>query len=325
MQPAPAPRTECFIDHPSGFLALSPRNLHFELQGIEGFIAYREQGKHLVLFGGVHSPAAVRGPLLDAFIAEADRRARRVIAVQVREAQRELFRQRGFTVNLFGCSYGLRLAGHSFAGAKRMRLRNKMKRARALGVRILEIGRDLPSDATTFAQLGAVSRAWLADKGKKELDFMVGELGGPGDPERRIFAAVDGRDRIVGFITYVPSLGERPGFLHDLTRRTADAPSGCMELCNATAMERLAAEGAPYLHFGFTPFLIAGREGPGASRVVSWVLRLLGRYGSFIYPARSQAEYKRKWLPDIIEPELVAFRPLSLRAVLDLLVLTRSI
>jgi len=325
MQAARALRERYFIDHPSGFLALSPRNRRFEIRGVPGFIAYREQGRHLVLFGGVHAPAGARTPLLDGFIGEADRRGRRVIAVQVREAQRELFRQRGFTVNELGSSYALRLAAYSFAGTKRMSLRNKIKRARALGVRILEIGRELPSDAATFAQLSAISREWLAKKGKKELDFMIGEMGGPGDPERRIFAAVDGSDRMIGFITYVPAFGERPGFLHDLTRRTADAPAGCMELCNATAMERLAADGALYLHFGFTPFVLAGRDGPGASRLVSWVLRLLGRYGSFIYPARRQAEYKRKWLPDIVDPELVAFRPLSLRAIFDLLILTRSI
>ena len=154
---------------------------------------------------------------------------------------------------------------------------------------------------------------------------MVGELGRPADTGRRIFAALDAAGAVLGFITYVPVWGERPGWLHNLTRRVPGSPVGVMELCNATAIERFMAEGARHLHFGFTPFLVRGREGPGASPFLAWVLRMLERHGSFVYPAVSQAEYKLKWAPDLVEPEFVAARPLSLRGIVDLLLLTRSI
>jgi lysylphosphatidylglycerol synthetase-like protein (DUF2156 family) len=313
------------IDHPSGFLALSARNDRFGLPDRPGFIAYREAGKHLVAFGGVHAAAPDRAPLLDAFLALADARGRRVVAVQVRESQGDLFRSRGFTVNRFGASYGLSLAGWSLGGGRKVKLRNKVKRARAAGLRVVEVGRDLPSDAATFARLGEIGAAWLRAKKKKEIDFMIGELGGPGDPDRRIFAAADDRGDLVAYVTYVPVWGARPGWLHDLSRRLPEAPAGAMELCNATAIDTLRAEGARFLHFGFTPFLVDPDDAPGASPVVSWVIRMLGRFGSFVYPARSQVEYKTKWLPDVVEPELVAFRPLSFRAIWDLLRVTRSI
>jgi len=322
----PATRAEAaWIDHPSGFLALSSKNRRFTVDGLPGLIAYREQGKHLFAFGGVHAPLSARAALLDAFLAEAAARRRRVAALQIRAGQADLFRSRGFTVNQFGSSWGMRLAGFSMAGTKRMKLRNKVKQARAAGLRILEVGRELPDGAATFARLQAVSDAWLAAKKKKELDFMIGELGGPGDPDRRIFVVVDARGDTQGFITYVPAWGERPGWLHDLTRRVPSAPHGAMELCNAVAIERLAAEGAAHLHFGFTPFIVGGEEGPGASRVLGGILRALRRWGGFIYPADSQAQYKLKWAPDIVEHELVACRPLSLRAIVDLLILTRSL
>lgn len=313
------------LDHPSGYLALSPRNARFELEGSAGFIAYREQGKHLVMFGGVHAPGPSRTSLLDAFLADAERRERKVIAVQIREAQGDLFRSRGFTVNKFGSTYGVKLDGYTFAGTKKVNLRNKIKRAKSAGLRVLEVGRELPSDEGTFARLEAISGAWLQQKRKKELDFMIGELGGPGHADRRVFAVADAREQLIGFITYVPAYGGRPGWLHDLTRRVPDAPVGCMELCNQVAMQRLASEGAQWLHFGFTPFLVDGDEGPGSSRFLSWMLRKLGRYGGAIYPAQSQREYKRKWIPEVVEPELVACRPLSLRAIVDLLLLTRSV
>ena len=109
-----------------------------------------------------------------------------------------------------------------------------------------------------------------------------------------------------------------------------------MELCNAEAMSRLQAEGTRYLHFGFTPFItgeslghlvptIADLPSVNSSRWLDRAIRLLHRYGRAIYPAQSQADYKRKWGPDLIEPEYVAARLLSLRAIWDLLRLTRSL
>ena len=74
------------MDHPSGFLSLSHRNRFFTMPGQQGFVAYRERGKHLVAFGGVQAPAEARERLLDAFLAEAKARRRRVMVVQLRES-----------------------------------------------------------------------------------------------------------------------------------------------------------------------------------------------------------------------------------------------
>lgn len=317
---APAP-----IDHPSGFLALSPRNRRFTAPGIPGLIAYREQGRHLVVLGGVHAESSRRGELLDRFLAHADRRDRDVVVVQLREPHVQPFLDRGFTVNQLGVSFALTLRGYTLGGTRKMQLRNKINRARKVGLRAVELGREQPRDQDAFRRLNAISTEWLAAKGRPELDFMVGEIGRPDDPWRRIFTVVDEAGRPEGFITYVPAWGERPGYLHDLTRRRPSAPPGAMELCNACAIQRMIAEGVEYLHFGFTPFIVDGDELPGASRVAAWAVRALHRFGSAIYPAESQAQYKLKWAPDIVEREYLAARPLSVRAVVDLLRLTRSI
>ncbi|MFO0578009.1 MAG: DUF2156 domain-containing protein [Polyangia bacterium] len=322
---AAASELPAHIDHPSGYLALSPRNLRFTVPDLPGFIAYREHGRTWFLFGGVHAPGPLRGALLDRFLQAAGNKRCGVIGVQVRLDQAALFRDRGFTTNCFGQSYGLRLDRFKLSGTARMKLRNKIKRARALGLRVCELGRELPRDAAMFARLDAISDGWLRNKGKKELDFMIGELGGPQEELRRVFVALDPQDRALGFITYVPAYGERPGYLHDLTRRAEDAPPGTMELINAEAMARLAAEGATYLHFGFTPFVFDADEPAGHSPVLRAVFRLLARYGRFVYPAQSQVDYKRKWGPELVEPELLVCRPLSLRGLIDLLLVTRSL
>ena len=137
-----------------------------------------------------------------------------------------------------------------------MKLRNRIKRARDAGVTVVELGRDRACPPGLWRRLAEISRAWLTTKGGHELDLLVGEMGEPGDPDRRVFVAFDRQEQPLGFITYVPVWGERPGVLHDLTRRAPDAPAGVMELINATALARFQAEEIRFLHFGFTPFLV---------------------------------------------------------------------
>ena len=313
-----------WIDHPSGYLALSPRNQRFTHPSARGFVSYRVQGKHLAMFGGVHAPPEERGALLDAFLAQAEFRRREVIVVQMRASQIALFEQRGFVINQFGTSYGIDLRRFNLRGTAKMQLRNKINRARKLGLRIAEVGCEYPRNEQTFARLRAISAEWMRRKGK-ELDFMVGELGDPDQTARRIFTVVTDASDVIGFITYVPSFGEKPGYLHDLTRRIVSSPPGAMELCNQFAIERMAAEGVPYLHFGFTPFITSAAEPPSANRLVAWAIRQVRKHGSLVYPAESQAQYKLKWGPDIIESEYLAARPMSLRAIIDLLMLTKAL
>lgn len=315
--------TEC-INHPSGYFALSPRKDRFTVSDVPGFIAYKEHGKHLVMMGGVHAPETDRAQLLDSFLAEAARRNRRVVALQLMEEQIALFASRGFTVNQFGSSFALRLSGFTFAGTKRMKLRHKIKRAQQAGLRVVEVGRELPDNESTYQQIYRISDNWLKDKGRKELDFLVGEIGYSGQSQRRIFAVVDAHERMLGFITYVPVWGEHPGILHDLTRRLPDAPPGTMELCNAFAIRRFMEEGIPYLHFGFTPFIVDERRRPGENRILATIFRLVGKHGSAIYPALDQVRYKQKWGPDIVEREYLAYnRRLTLRTVIDVLRVTQ--
>jgi len=313
------------IDHPSGFLALSAKNQRFTAQDDAGFIAYREQGRHLIVLGGVHASEPRRGPLLDEFIDFAATHRRKVLVVQLRCEQVQLFLDRGFTVNQLGSSFTLTLASFTLRGTRKIRLRNKISRARRAGLRVVELGVDWPRDEAMFKALNAVSRAWLDAKKRKELDFMIGEIGETRDTERRIFAALDPGDRLQAFITYVPARGSMPGYLHDLSRRLPTAPPGALELCNSRAIEKMREEGVPYLHFGFTPFIVDDHEYPGANRLAAWLVRKLFRYGRLIYPAASQMHYKLKWAPDVIEREYLAACPLSPRAILDLLLLTRSL
>jgi lysylphosphatidylglycerol synthetase-like protein (DUF2156 family) len=314
-----------FIDHPSGFLACTERNRRFDVAGMRGFISYREQGRYRVALGGVHSTDEAGGALLDAFLSDTRAAGGKALFVQVPARQVRLFESRGATVNRLGSTFALRLAGYALKGTPKIALRNKIHRAERSGLRALELGRDCPASAPLREALASISQAWLRDKGGKELAFMVGVASDGHDSLRRTFIALDERGEAVAFITYVPAWGRRAGYLHDLSRRRPDAAPGAMELINAFAIRRFQEEGVEFLHFGFTPFVMTGVEPASASGIISRVSALLYEYGRAIYPAKSQAAYKRKWGADLVEPEYLAGFPLSSGGLFALLRLTRAL
>ncbi|MFF3376933.1 bifunctional lysylphosphatidylglycerol flippase/synthetase MprF [Streptomyces sp. NPDC002680] len=293
-------------DNPSAFLALNSGNEFFVDDRYDGVCAFRPAGRHLLQLGGPFAAPGDRAGLLDAFLDRAAGGQRRVIAVQLQADDAQLYADHGFTVNQIGASYAVDLARFTLRGSPFVRLRNKISRARRAGVEVAQVPPGESSDV-----LDLIDREWLLGKGKhaKELRFLVGERDGPEQKHQRVFTGtVDGR--VVGYISYSPAFGSRPGWLHDLSRRRADAPPGTMELLNSTAIERFRGEGGEWLHFGFTPFvgLEPSLEAPGASGMVARVVRFLGERGERVYPAAAQLEYKEKWAPHVVLPEYIAFQ-----------------
>ena len=206
-----------------------------------------------------------------------------------------------------------------------MQLRNKISRARRAGVSVVEADHD-----RLGPQLDELDRLWLRSKGRhvKELKLMVGQRGGPAQPSRRLFAALDPAGTMLAYVSFSPVYGTQSGWLHDLSRRHPDAPPGVLELIVVTAVETFQAERASHLHFGFTPFtsLSPEHEVKGASRVAARILRFLARHGSAIYPAASQLAYKEKWGLDLVQPEYIAFQGgISLRRLWSLLRVTNAL
>ncbi|MEJ3745476.1 DUF2156 domain-containing protein [Actinomycetes bacterium KLBMP 9797] len=311
-------------DNPSAFLALNGGNEFFRIPGRPGVVAYRTAGRYLVQFGGPFAPEPAYQSLLAAFLEHAARLRRRVVGVQLQEDDARVYARHGFTVNQLGASYAVDLSRFTLHGAKFMRLRNKISRAQRSGLTVEQV------DAEAAAsELADVDAAWLAGKGRhvKALEFLVGERTGDYQELRRVFAGrLDGR--IVAYISYSPVYGRRPGWLHDLSRRRTGVPPGVMEAINVAAIERMTAEAAGWLHFGFTPFTGLDRafEVETASPTVSRIVDLLARHGERVYPARTQLEYKQKWGPHAVTADYVGFhgRP-RLGAIWRLLRLTNAI
>lgn len=292
-------------DNPSSFLAVNEGNSYLHLPQVPGVIVYRPTGRYLVQFGGPFAPKEARPALLRAFLDLAAGQDREIVAIQLQGADAAEYLDEGFTVNQIGGSYALRLDTFSLRGTAFMQLRNKIARAMRSGLEVSEV--ELPA---WHAAMKELDTGWLGAKGgARPLDFLVGQYGGRYQHLRRLFVGVHGA-RLIGYISYSPVYGSRPGWMHDLSRRQPDSPPGVMEAINKVAIEKFQAEGVPWLHFGYTPFsaLSVAAEFPGYSRAFHWCMEELWANGGHIYPAQTQYAYKDKWRQDVILPEYIAFQ-----------------
>lgn len=313
-----------YSENPSAFLALNSGNEYFTDPSIDGLITYRTAGRYMIEFGGVCAAEGSRRALLARFLDFARAQRRTVVAIQLLRSDAELYAKCGFTVNQVGASYSLHLPEFTLSGSRFVKLRNKISRAMRSGLQLSEV-----AFAAHEEEIAEINRTWLRSKGShvKEIDFLVGQCGGPAQRQRRLFLGrLDGAP--VAYISYSPTYGSRAGWLHDLSRRAPDIPPGVMEAINLHAMGEFEREGAEWLHFGFTPFtgLSAEHELVTASRVTRRFILLLADHGSAVYPASSQLAYKQKWRPQLVLPEYLAFHGrASFGAIWQILRVTKSI
>ncbi len=318
-------------DHPSAFLATNQDTQQFISKNIPGMVAYRSAGKHLVIAAGLSAKAQNKEALLEEFIEWGRQQKKKIIAIQMLRDDAEVLAKHGFTVNQIGTSYSLALDKFKISGSRFMKLRNKISRARRAGVEVKELGKDFVFSPILESQLQQIDQQWLRKKHAKELDFLIGEVGDLTniDPSvKRLFVAFN-NDEPVAYILYTACFGVHEGWMHDLTRKLPDAPTGVMELINLTAIETFIEEKNQYINFGFTPLTglnpeveILGAYSPLAQKIFVF----LAKHGSFIYPATSQLQYKLKWAPNHILPEYIAFQGgFSLWGLWDFLKLTQAL
>ncbi len=296
--------------HSSAFLAFNEETRHFCRPDVDGLVAYRPAGRrHLLQISEVFAAADDKAAMLAGFRAWAKEGRRKITAVQLPKSDALLYAENNFSVNQMGASYSIDLDGYALKGQRFVKTRNMISRARREGVEVTEL--DTAAIGAAGADLDKIDGEWLRSKGwhVKELSFMIGERGGPGSPQRRIFLARH-QGEPVAYVTYSPVFGERSGWLYDLTRRRTAIPPGVIELIFFTALTAFQAEGAGWLHLGFTPFvqLDAQHEIAGAANAkVDGLLRKIRERGAFLYPAATQESFKLKWYPQLVEPEYLAF------------------
>lgn len=191
----------------------------------------------------------------------------------------------------------------SFRGKSWQDVRTARNRARREGMRF-EMLNQTTADPEIVRQLWDISAEWTAQRGLPEMNFTLGHLTDPPDPEIRTAVAVDERGRVQGFLTWLPVYA-RQGWVVDLMRRRGDAFHGVMEFLIAESLLVFQAEGYRFASLSAAPLANIARDKQRAG-TIEWALtRAAERLDSF-YHFASLNEFKAKFQPNW-EPIYLAY------------------
>jgi phosphatidylglycerol lysyltransferase len=173
-------------------------------------------------------------------------------------------------------------------------LREQLRRARAKGVVVREIGAAELERGETHEQLARIADRWLSARAMAPMGFLVRLEPFAFATERRCFVAeVEGR--VVAFAGVIP-VPERGWFLEDLVR-DPKAPNGTSELLVDAVMRWASATGCTWLTLGLAPL---------AGALPKW-LRFVRRSSSFLYDFEGLRAYKAKFRPDTWSPIFLSY------------------
>ncbi|HPD21163.1 MAG: DUF2156 domain-containing protein [Desulfomonilia bacterium] len=289
-------------NHCLSFSAFQPNMHFFDISGI-GYIAYRKKwGARFVLADPV-CHVNDREFLVREFLKDRTNTA----FIQISESFARLLHEKfGLYATQFGIESIIDLKNWNLKGKKKQVLRTSINKAQKDGVRFMEMnGKNIDDE---------LSREWLRTRKvrRKEVVFLIRSRDQKyQEGTRRFYAFLD--DELLGFIHFDPIYedGRIVAYVPNISRFSPKFKQGIFYPLMVHAMETFQSEGVPYLYLGLSPLVVADEDLPCESGILKWMIRLLYKYGNFLYSFKglhftksrfSGTEVKtfcahREWLP----------------------------
>jgi len=264
------------------------------LQGIEGYVAFKRCRKHLVaLAEPICAPEDVSA-LLKGFKDFGSHEGRVVAFFGATDRHLPAFEAEGYEIYKAAEDSVVILSEFTLQGNKMENVRGGYNRARNAGLEMMEYHPAKCRDEELEAECSMISREWLREKKKPELEFVLGQLDWDVPGDRRFFIAKK-NERMEGFLTYHPIY--RSGWYLDLSRRRMEAPNGTMDFLIAESMIKFQEEGENAVYLGLSLYMGFARELENASRLTKLAMRLGTPHFHRLYPVESQRFFKEKYGP----------------------------
>ncbi|MFL5322183.1 MAG: bifunctional lysylphosphatidylglycerol flippase/synthetase MprF, partial [Myxococcaceae bacterium] len=274
----------------TSFQVLEP-DFQYWLHGDDALVAYVDTGSAWVAAGApVCAPEQLQS-VAERFVADAKANGRRVCFF----ATEQRFSQ--------ATSYPALLVGEQPVWDPRRwaetlkqtrSLREQLRRARAAGVTLREVG---AQEASVRSELEALIHRWLGSRDMAPMGFLVQVRPFAFEEERRYFVA-EQSGKPVAFLAAVPVYA-RSGWLFEDLIRDPKAPNGTAELLVDAAMRAVAEKDSSYVTLGLVPL---------AGPVEGW-LRVARRGARPLYDFKGLHRFKAKFRPQSWEPLFLSFPP----------------
>ncbi len=269
------------------------KGMQYYIEDGIGFIAYypywhlllAPTGRKIVLADPVCAPEHAEG-LLQRFIAK----YQRVIVLQCSVATGNALQNLGYEVNHFGQETELPIP-FDLAGKQRAKIRQWRNKCEREGVVVEE----KPLSHCDPAEIDALSKEWMQEKGGKELILLTRPFVREDEPDVRCFWARQ-QGKLVGLAIFDPMYeqGKIVSYYHNFDRITADAPNGTSAYIITEAMRSFEAEGVRSVSLGLMPLYVLRPH----FRQNEFTLKALKyAYGKLnnLYPFQGNISHKKKF------------------------------
>ena len=278
------------------------KNYFFAADG-QSLIAYLYVRGTAMVAADPIGPPGNEARTLDEFLAFCAERGWRVAFFAVREADADLYRERGMHPVYLGDEAILRLDTFTLEGAKRKAVRAAVKHVEK--GHTFELIAENEASAELVGELNEISEEWR--KGAPERGFTM-ELGEDVEGKNPDFVLAIARDRhtekVEGFLRFVPVFGDEPGYSLDLMRRRLDSTNGMTEFLIARAAQTLGARGFKRLSLNFAAWgrLLDSAEDAGLSGRLQ---RLMAKGLNPFFQIQSLRDFNAKFGPEWVSRSCV--------------------
>ena len=277
------------------------KNYFFSADG-QSLIAYLYVRGTAMVAADPIGPPGDEGKTIDEFLTFCAGRGWRVAFFAVREADAELYRERGMHTIYLGDEAILRCQEFSLDGAGMKAVRTAVKHVgKDHGFELIAEPEASPE---LIAELNEISAAWR--EGAPERGFTM-ELGEEVEGTQADFVIAIAREqggRVAGFLRFVPVYGEEPGYSLDLMRRRPDSANGLTEYLIAEAALALGARGIQRLSLNFAAWgrLLDSAEDAGLSGRLQ---RLMAKGLNPFFQIQSLRDFNQKFGPEWVPRSVV--------------------
>ncbi len=277
------------------------KNYFFSADG-QSLIAYLYVRGTAMVAADPIGPPGDEGRTIDEFLAFCAGRGWRVAFFAVREADAELYRERGMHTIYLGDEAILRCQEFSLDGAGMKAVRTAVKHVgKDHGFELIAEPEASPE---LVAELNEISAEWR--DGAPERGFTM-ELGEEVEGVQADFVIAIAREqggRVAGFLRFVPVYGDEPGYSLDLMRRRPDSANGLTEYLIAEAAMALGARGFKRLSLNFAAWgrLLDSAEDAGLSGRLQ---RLMAKGLNPFFQIQSLRDFNQKFDPEWVPRSVV--------------------
>jgi phosphatidylglycerol lysyltransferase len=264
-------------------------------------IGFQLIGRTAVALGDPIGPGDDRAAAIAGFATHCTQHDWTPVFYQVLPDALEDYRAAGLDALCVGHEAIVDMARFSLEGAERKALRSRLRKLDRDGVRA-EIWTP-PHAPERMEALRSVSDRWLAEGNGPEKRFSLGWFDDAYLQEGSVLVVRTADGNVAAFANILPEY-QVPEVTIDLMRRTAEAPSGAMDLLMVTLFAWARAHGAATVNLGLCPLAGVGKraDDPMAERAAAFLYDHANRF----YRFQGLHAFKSKFGPDWSPRYLIA-------------------